>query len=455
MIRPSIKSMLQIMGIVFRPLTTLLFCVSVLSVREHAYAQAATPGATAAQPNAMLGKISPLAEVPDWQGLARSSSKVLTAKEFDDAYEGVFSDARSLPAPWQRNPESLDVVTGLVTPAVERIVFRDATEQPAKMPRYWKKASELDPVEGRPILSDLRIAIDPGHIGGPYGKMEERWLSFHADERIMEGESTLQASQALKKKLEAYGAQVFLIREKEEPVTTSRPADFRSLALSTLAEMGVQQPPEGYAGLEGPAKMMTIQWQSEKLFYRVSEIRERAKKVNDLLKPDVVLCLHLNAEPWGPANQPQFSPANHFHVLVNGAYMPDELQFQDIRFEMLQRIFSRVREEELPLAEEVAKGMAGVTHLEPYVYTQGAVRRVGTTPYVYARNLLANRLYRCPVIYLEPYVMNNQETYNRLLLGNYVGRTLINGRLRTSLIDDYAEGVAQGLVNYYRTKRRS
>jgi len=60
-------------------------------------------------------------------------------------------------------------------------------------------------------------------------------------------------------------------------------------------------------------------------------------------------------------------------------------------------------------------------------------RLVSATGYVYARNLLANRIYECPVVCLEPYVMNNQDTYQRLLQGHYVGRTLTNGRLRSSI----------------------
>ncbi len=391
----------------------------------------------------------------DWTALAKACSKVLTAKEFDDAYSTIFSDARSLPAPWQQGIDTLEVSTGLISPTTQRILFRQATEQPAAMPRYWRKAAELAPAAGRALLSDLRIAIDPGHIGGAYALMEERLLSFQTGERIMEGESSLQVAKLVKTKLEAEGAQVFLVRDTEEPVTTTRPVDFHELAIRTLAELGVPQPVESYAGLEGQAKMFTVQWQAEKLFYRVSEIRARAKKVNEVLKPDLVLCLHFNAEPWGNATAPQYSPVNHFHTLINGCYAPDELQLQDVRYEMLQRLFSRVVDEELPLAEEVAKGMATATRLDPYIYTQGQARHVGSTPYVYARNLLANRLYRCPVIYLEPYVMNNQETYNRMRLGQYAGRTLVNGRLMPSIIDDYAEGVAQGLINYYRAKRRN
>jgi hypothetical protein len=140
-------------------------------------------------------------------------------------------------------------------------------------------------------------------------------------------------------------------------------------------------------------------------------------------------------------------------VLVNGCYAPVELQQQDVRFEMLHRLFSRIHEEELPLAEAVAGGMSSATGLPAYIYTTPNARRVGTSPYVYARNLLANRLFQCPVVYLEPYVMNHEETYRRLLHGHFLGRTLIAGRLQSSAIEDYVRGIVNGVVAYYQKHR--
>jgi len=46
---------------------------------------------------------------------------------------------------------------------------------------------------------------------------------------------------------------------------------------------------------------------------------------------------------------------------------------------------------------------------------------------VYARNLLATRLYRCPVVYCEPYVMNSNDVFARIQAGDYEGMRNING----------------------------
>jgi hypothetical protein len=405
---------------------------------------------------AQLGKLTPLSEMPSWSKLAELS-KTMTAAEFDAAWSSYYTDNKSDFVPWLRDPLGISIPTGASDGSTVRVDFRSDNEHAAKPQRSWRTAAELPPLQGKPVLTGLRIALDPGHIGGAYAKIEERFLSFHPEnpkEFIAEGDHVLSVAHLLKPRLEALGATVLLVRDSSEPVTTQRPADFRSTALNILRESGLANPPDGYGGLPAEQKMNTIQWESEKLFYRVSEIRARARKVNVEIKPDLVICMHLNAAPWGPDGRQQYSQENHLHVMINGCYAPDEMRMADTRFEMLNRLFNRMHDEELPLANAIAKAMAQSTGLPPYVYLTPNARLVSETGYVYARNLLANRLYNCPVIYLEPYVMNNEETYQRLLQGPYVGRTLTHGRLRTSIYEDYAQGIIDGLVNHYRAKRK-
>lgn len=400
-----------------------------------------------------LGRMNPLAEHPPWASLSKVS-KTLTAEEFDQAFENIYTDALHVPPPWEHDPNGITVPTGAADGAKVRIDFRLKEEKPAVVARYWRKASELPPLDGKPVLSGLRIALDPGHIGGAYARMEERYLSFHPNEYIAEGELSLKVAQLLKPQLEALGAQVLMVREANEPVTTARPPDLRTVAETVLREHGITNAPESYSGLVGDARVPTIQYQEEKLFYREGEIRARGKKVNEQLKPDLVLCLHFNAASWGDPAHPGYSQENHLHLLVNGCYGADELQLQDVRFEMLERLFARTHEEELPIAEAMAAEMAKSTGLPPFNYITPNARPEGKTGYVFARNLLANRIYQCPVVYVEPYVMNNEETYQRLLLGDYAGSTLFQGRLRTSIFQDYARGIVAGLANYYRQARK-
>lgn len=421
-------------------------------------APASAPAPTAAEPSEVesyrLAQVSPLGAVPRWEHLGVFAS-TLSKEEFEKAWREVFSQEKTLPPPFAVTADGVQIPTGDPTEPLRTIPFRAANLAAKPAPeRYWRRAQELPALRKRAPLSDLHIALDPGHIGGQWAQMEERFLSFKPGESIREGDMSLQVAQVLSQRLQALGARVSLVRENAEPVTRDRPASFEKLARETLKDYGIPAPLPTYEGVTGDAKIITVQWQAEKLFYRVSEIHARAKRVNDDIKPDVVLCLHFNAEAWGDSAAPQFSPANHLHVLVNGAYSPGELQQQDVRYEMFNRLFQRIHEEEIPLGVAVAEGMAGATGLPPYIYTTPNARKAGGNAYVYARNLLANRLYQCPVVYLEPYVMNHEETYRRLLAGHFVGRTLIGGRLQASAMEDYVRGVVNGLVSYYQKERQ-
>jgi N-acetylmuramoyl-L-alanine amidase len=451
-----IKSMIHVMQKQVRQFGRSIALAATLLISGNARGQTAPPAAPAptppTPPPANLASLSAMAEAPKWSSLTLLS-KTMSKEEFVTALETFYSDGSAFPAPWDVEEKAVVVKTGDPAAPTVRIEFLQPKEKAADLPRFWRRVDELPPLKGRPPLSDLHIALDPGHIGGAYAKIEERFLSFAPGESIQEGDLSLLTAQLLKKKLETLGAVVTLVRENSEPVTSFRPADLRLIAQSVLRDAGVPMPVENYDPTSGDAKILTTQWQSEKLFYRVSEIRARAKKVNEKLKPDIVFCLHFNAESWGDATLPQFSPQNHMHVLINGCFSPLELTSQDVRYEMIGRVFSKAHTIELPLAEAVADSLASTTGLPPYVYTTTNAKRVGANSYVYARNLLANRLYECPVIYLEPFVMNHQETYQRLLLGHFQGRTLVGGKLRASAISDYVEGVVQGLLKFSQNKR--
>jgi hypothetical protein len=244
------------------------------------------------------------------------------------------------------------------------------------------------------------------------------------------------------------------VRDKTEPVTRYRPADFTETARAVLRATGTENPPEEFQGPDDPLKEKSVRWHSEILFYRTSEIRERARLVNSKLRPDLVLCLHFNAEEWGDEKNPTLTDKNHLHLLVNGSYLPEELESDDIRFEMLRRLLTRTFDEEVKAADAAAVAMAKKTGLPAYEYTKDIVTKVGTSGYVYARNLAATRLYQCPVVYFEPYVMNSNEVFARIQAGDYEGTRAVNGVERQSIFREYADGVVDGLVEYYKSARK-
>ncbi len=382
--------------------------------------------------------LSMLATPPDWSALEIYQNSI-TREDFERLLTTVFTTGNV----WKNVIEIADTEARIKTGSsptdeIFHLHFAQSGLE-TKVPRHWRTASELPAATPGMPLTDLKIAIDPGHIGGAWAKMEERWMVVGDGSPVCEGDMTLQVAKLLKPKLEALGATVSLVREKTEPVTPIRPD-----ALLTLARTNAPD-----------ASPVQIQKDAERLFYRTAEIRARADLVNQTLKPDLVLCLHFNAEAWGDPNNPTLIDHTHFHLVVNGAYNDEEVLLADQRFALLQKLFQRTQQEEILLGSTIAATFAETSGLPPYQYPPESlnVRPIDGQPYLWARNLLANRLYDCPVIFMEPYVMNSTIDYPRIQAGDYEGLREIAGKMRPSIFQEYASAVAAGLSKYYSAPR--
>jgi hypothetical protein len=391
---------------------------------------------------------------PRWSVLEKYQ-ETITRDEFAHLIYNVYCTHGFAPDLIEINTDTARILTNRESQKFFTLRFAENDFARNPVPRLWRPARSLSPAKENKPLSGLRIALDPGHLGGKWAKMEERWFQVGNTEPVQEGDLTLKVAGLLAPRLRKLGAKVFFVRNGNEPVTVKRPDDFLELASKILIRNGVPQPRADVLDPNDPEKEQTIRWQSEILFYRYSEIRRRAALVNFKLHPDLVLCLHFNAEGWGESNNPMLPDINHLHLLVNGSYLQQELEYDDERFEMIRRLLSRAYDEELPLADTIATAMARETQLPPYEYpTTNSTKKVGTSGYVYARNLLATRLYRCPVVYCEPYVMNSKDAFARIQAGDYEGTRNVDGLERKSIFREYADSVVDGLVEYYSKARK-
>jgi len=387
-----------------------------------------------------LPPLSVLAEPPDWESL-EIYQHTITRPDFERLLTEVFTTSDS----W-RNFITLEDTRALVrTGSADdddefTLDFAPVAEAAATIPRTWRPGGELPPApEGKP-LDGLHIAIDPGHIGGEWAKMEERWFSLNDEPPVTEGDMTLKVAKMLQPVLEELGARITLVRDKPEPITPMRP--------EMLLEVAADQADAS------PAAMQRL---AERLFYRTAEIRSRAFVVNHSIRPDLVLCLHFNAEAWGNPAKPTLVEQTHFHILLNGGYTDGEVALADQRFAMLKKLLQRTHEEEALVGATVADVFAEASGLPPYTYPPNApnVRQVDGHPFMWARNLLANRLYDCPVIFMEPYVMNSRQDYARIQAGDYPGLREIHGHMVPSIYREYVDALADGLALHYRNIRGS
>ena len=412
-------------------------------------ASAALPFSATAQ---RLSALSALGERPDWTRL-EAFQETITREDFARLLETVYAPGGVAGGMVDVGEDAAVIKTTLTPPAEFRLRFAKDAAAAKAVPRAWKPAAELPAAPVDKPLAGLRIALDPGHLGGAWAKMEERFLQVGESRPVVEGEMTLRVAKLIAPKLRELGAEVTSVRDALEPTTPLRPETLRAAARAELLVQGVETPRENYDGPNDPGRAQTVQAESELLFYRNAEIRQRAALVNTKLQPDLVVCLHFNAEGWGDPMKPEFVPRNHLHVLVHGCYAADELRFDDQRYEMLVKLLNRSHAEELAASESVAAALADATKLPPYEYTTGNAVRTGAGQYVWARNLLANRLYQAPVVFLEPYVMNSEPVWERVQAGDYDGEFPLAGAPRRSIYREYADAVVEGLRDYYAKAR--
>jgi N-acetylmuramoyl-L-alanine amidase len=309
------------------------------------------------------------------------------------------------------------------TPAFFYLQTRSpAAPRPTPPPgaRYWRLLGELGPATPERPLAGLRVALDPGHLGGAWGKMEGRSFSFNGDPPVQEGDLALRVAQLLQPRLEALGAQVSFVRDRPGPLTGEKIEEVH---------------PANWAAMEA---------------FLNREIHARAVRVNEVLQPDLVLCLHLDAVDWpDPQNPALVDRPQHFHIMVNGSYEPAEVANEEQRLAMVERIASGAGEEELAVARAMAEGAAPIFGQPASGYSSPVGIALGGNGYVWGRNVLADRLYRCPVIFLEPYVANSVEGYARIQAGEYEGTRDFNGVARKNIFVEYGDAVVAGLVKYY------
>ncbi|HUK81917.1 MAG TPA: N-acetylmuramoyl-L-alanine amidase [Verrucomicrobiae bacterium] len=377
----------------------------------------------------MVAQASLPALAVDWSSLERYQ-QTITRAEFDKLVLQVYAPTGAL--------------TNYLTYSTNSVSVYSTSDKIGKPLFTLRFGSDPLPLLSQPP-SFKRIVLDPGHIGGEWARMEERYFVRGNDRPVQEAVLNLTVARRLKPRLEAAGATVFLSKDNLEPVTDKRPDDFRVEAeryATSLTDFSVFPPLEREAAVADAARN-----RAEKLFYRSAEIAARARRINEQLKPDLTICIHFNAVEWNECHD--LVDDNRLVVFVHGNYLDSELVDDEQKFHLFVKLLERTHWIELAAAESIAAALATATELPPVKYgpNSGAVR-VGTNSYVFARNLAANRLVDGPVVFLEPYYMNNRTVYQRIQLGDYVGTREIDGKAYKSIFREYADAVSDGLSTF-------
>lgn len=411
---------------------------------------AATPFWTGADQPAP--RLSILADPPEWRLLTRFDF-ALTREEFEQAVLGLYSrdgaflahcDLSDRAVTVHRTPERNDPLVTIRFAADSLELIRQPYPFAGRIGRDLLGWRHDRPLEG------LVISLDPGHIGGEWAKVEERHFTIGRTPPVREADLNLLVCRHLAPQLEAAGARVVWTKDGVEPVTHLRPGDLVPEATQLFARQRAKDLPR----MTTARLAKTLDWYGDLLFYRVAEIIARAHRTNRELRPDLTLCIHFNAAPWPPSGRPRLYKANKLVLFVHGSYTADELTLEDQKYRLLEKLFEQSAATEQAVAEAIAREFARGWGWPPENYDgSSTAHRVGGNPYVWSRNLLANRLFNGPTVFVEGPYMNDRDIHARLIAGDYDGEKLINQTSVRSIFREYADWVARGVINHYRLAR--
>ncbi len=383
-----------------------------------------------------------------------SYQKTMTQAEFEKKLQTIFDPYQGLKPllQWNQNQVTFFKENQQLTP-LYTLHFAPSPTELLSPPQPWRTPQQFSkslPPANTPLLG-LKIAIDPGHIGGKWGPLQNRSVLYPGIGRVQEGDMNLITAKILRENLRSLGANVFLTREETEPVTELKIEAFKEPARLRMYKK--------YPDLEKKYRALPLDEQYRRLgdrhefvtqflFFRIGEIRSRAQKIRTLFKPDLTIVLYINATLSSGRGQTVGVNQNIF--FIHGAYTKEESADPEQQVRMIYKILDRGTATEQYVAEKIAIAFQRITQLPPVPYgTTKSSRQLGETKYVVARNLAANREYDGPVVTTEPYFMNNKYVVRRLLAGDYEGTRPILDKSFPSIFREYAQAVTEGILNAY------
>ena len=154
-------------------------------------------------PLAGAGQLSPLAPIPNWPAL-ESYQRTITRQEFARLIDQVYSIDGAF---WNYADIDDKRVAVFSDAAKTHPLFTlhfaagDSACAPLPYPYKTRAATSHDPA--RP-LKGIRIALDPGHIGGDWAQLEARYFKLDGDPPVEEAKLNLITCERLAERLE-YG----------------------------------------------------------------------------------------------------------------------------------------------------------------------------------------------------------------------------------------------------------
>lgn len=347
----------------------------------------------------------------------------------------------------QEDSASTSKVSEAGVQAGAKLLLSPTPERPYR-PERWAELRAERSAE-RPY-GRLRVAIDPGHLGGDYARVESRLYVWQRTEdggqrAFAEGDLTLRTALELAKKLGGHGVDARLTRTSAEPRYRRAPAELRERAVRfdrrltadpAFLELLSRVPADAQRRLRVAAILHALRVQLTSF-----DLVERVRALEDW-QPDVLLSIHYNAGAWATGTR----AATALVAMVRGTVQRHRLYSPAARVRALRDAFEI---DELNAATHLGAaclaamseslGLPVIAHNHYGDHTP-IVRADGSPLGVDAWNGLVLRAATWPAVLLEGPYMNEGDEAPRLAAA--LEAPLHTPGTRT---ERYAEGVARGV----------
>ena len=281
-------------------------------------------------------------------------------------------------------------------------------------------------------LSQAKIAIDPGHFGGKFARLEERYVEMEHEGKTLtfdEGSLAFLTALHLKKKLEEKGATVLITRKGiGEGVYPENFFDWLKNH-PELWEKGV------------PLSTIFLR------HYNRLDLRARAALIN-AFHPDLTLFIHYNAVDCELPDSPQTkrTDRNFNLVFIPGAFCSGELAAAEDRYHFLRLICTQDLESSHVIAQDLVDRFTTHLQVPPLKTAKREVAGFGnsliSSDGIFSRNLCLTRLVKGPLCYGETLIQNNLQEALELSQN----QTMIEGIACPQRVVDVAEAYYETIV---------
>lgn len=294
---------------------------------------------------------------------------------------------------------------------------------------------ELDNKNTRLPLAGLRIALDPGHMGGTFwDKKTGKYVQDSKGRIVSEGVIALQTALLLKKEFQSLGAQVLVTHEtlgavSDQDVNTF---DITPYAQAELRDnihapwfikliQSAKNDKELLQLFDNSAERKKLFSESNRDFYfiRRTDLWARVNKINQW-NPDLVLIIHFDTDDSGDHNggvNPKAPNATKAYVV--GGYQVNELGSRSARQYFARHLLDqRSWDQSVRMSQSILKNFT--TQMGLKLASSGGESAYAVAPGVFARNLVIPRMLKAPVMsYLECLFYNNPAEFERFYNTKY------------------------------------